>query len=126
MTLAHSSLAMHGPSTSTPKRFGIHTSAIMAFVSPPAQTSPIKQLNTIIDQSTPPCTETFVDSATSPFEKSSLHSVNTVILPLAKEEEAYHTHLTCLKMAQSGDKLTLTCKTRGQPLIFKKVQIVLN
>ena len=24
-------------------------------------------------------------------------------------------------MGRSGDKLTLTCKTRGQPLIFKKV-----
>ena len=26
-----------------------------------------------------------------------------------------------MKMGQSDDKLTLTCKTRGQPLIFKKV-----
>ena len=26
-----------------------------------------------------------------------------------------------MKMGQSADKLTLTCKIRGQPLIFKKV-----
>ena len=42
-------------------------------------------------------------------------------LPLTKEEEAYHTHLTRMKMGQSDDKLTFRCKTRGQPLIFKKV-----
>ena len=121
-----STLAMQGPSTSTLKRFCAHTSAVTAFVSPQTQTSLIKQQNTMFDQSTPPRTKTFIDSAISPFEKSSSRSVNNVILPLTKEEEAYHTHLTRLKMGQSGYKLTLTCKNRGQPLIFKKVQIVLN
>ena len=86
MTVAHSTLAIQGPSMSTPKRFCAHTSAVTVFVLPQAQTSPIKQQNTIFDQSTPPRTKTFVDSATAPFEKSSIHSVNNVILSLTKEE----------------------------------------
>ena len=64
-------------------------SAVTAFVSPQTQTSPIKQQNTIFDQSTPPRTKTFVDSATSPFEKSSSRSVNNVILPLTKEQSLF-------------------------------------
>ena len=63
----------------------------------------------------------FADCTTPPLEKISLHSIHNVTLPLTKEEEAYHTHLTRMKMGQSDDKLTLKCKTRGQPLIFKKV-----
>ena len=81
-----STLAMQGPSTSALKRFCAHTSAVTAFVSPQTQTSPTKQQNTIFDQSTPPLTKTFVDSATSPFKKSSSRSVNNVILPLTKEQ----------------------------------------
>ena len=88
MTLAQT-LTMQGPSMSALKRFCAHMSAVTAFVSPQTQTSPIKQQNTIFDQSTPPRTKTFVDSATSPFEKSSSRSVNNVILPLTKEQSLF-------------------------------------
>ena len=116
-----STFARQGPSTSTPKRLCTHTSTDTLFVSSQVQTSPIKKQETNTDQQTPPRTKMFADCTTSPLEKFSLRSIHNVTLPLTKEEEAYHTHLTRMKMGQSDDKLTLTCKTRGQPLIFKKV-----
>ena len=42
--------------------------------------------------------------------------------PLTKEEERLHTSLTKRKLNFSSDKTVMYCKTRGQPLVFKKLR----
>ena len=109
-----------GPSTSTPKKACCRPAAQESELQMPPELFQTDQLRT------PPAkTKHLVDCASSPvFAKSPrlrLRPVSDCTLPLRKEEEAYNTHLMRLKMSQSHDKMTATCKTGGQPLIFKKV-----
>ena len=41
--------------------------------------------------------------------------------PLTKSEEEYFTKMVRIKMADSADKHTITAKTGGQPLVFRKM-----
>ena len=41
--------------------------------------------------------------------------------PLSKDEEKVHTHLTKRKLNFASDKATIRCKTRGQPIVMKKI-----
>ena len=72
-----------------------------------------------------PETKQTVDCATSPFEsqKIQLRSISSLSFPLSREEEAYHTQLTRIKLSESDDKSTVRCKTRGQPIVMKKVSV---
>ena len=64
-----------------------------------------------------------MDTAISlfPAKTRQLRSPRKLSTPLTREEEEYHTKLTKLKMNESSDKSTVRCKTKGQPLVFKKV-----
>ena len=109
-----------GPSTSTPKKACSRPATQESELQMPPELFQTDQLRT------PPAkTKHLVDCASSPvFAKSlrlRLHPVSDCTLPLCKGEEAYNTHLMQLKMSQSHDKMTATCKTGGQLLIFKKV-----
>ena len=66
-----------------------------------------------------------VDCATPPFEsqKIQLRSISSLSFPLSREEEAYHTQLTRIKLSESDDKSTVRCKTRGQPIVMTKVSV---
>ena len=72
---------------------------------------------------TSPPAKCLIDTATSPFPAKTrqLRSPRKLSIPLTREEEEYHTKLTKLKMNESSDKSTVRCKTKGQPLVFKKV-----
>ena len=73
---------------------------------------------------TPPRkSKVLIDTATSPFQhqKQLVRPVNEITHPLTREERLCHTRMTCILVQESGDKQTLKCKTRGQPLIYKRV-----
>lgn len=79
------------------------------------QTSPIVQI-----KMSP--TARLIDAATSPFEnQKALRYLENVEAHLNAHQEAFFTRLTRVKMQQSGDKSTVWCKTRGQPIVLKKV-----
>ena len=114
-----STLAMQGPSTSTPKRFCAHTSFYFTTNTNitnktaehylwPKHTSSHQNIFGQCDFSIWKIFPSFSQQCDFASDKR-------------RGGLIYHTHLTRLKMRQSGDKLTLTCKARGQPLIFKKV-----
>lgn len=50
-----------------------------------------------------------------------LRPLEQVQAPLTKAEEAYLTQLVRIKLKQSDDKQTVICKTKGQPIILKKI-----
>ena len=82
------------------------------------------QPKTVEIQTSPPA-KCLMDTATSPFpaKTKQLRSPRKLSTPLTREEEEYHTKLTKLKMNESGDKSTVRCKMKGQPLVFKKVTV---
>ena len=43
--------------------------------------------------------------------------------PLTKEDEEHHTCMTKIKVSRSADKATLRCKTRGQPVVYKRIVV---
>ena len=91
------------PSTSTPTKHAHATTSELC--------TPVKQ-----------STISFVDMATSPFaQDKTLRPLQQLQTPLTRDEEAYFTQISRLKMKSSSDNNTLTCKTGGQPLVFKKV-----
>ena len=51
----------------------------------------------------------------------SLRPLKQSQVPLTIEEEIYFTHLVQTRLEQSQDKYTVVCKTRGQPIVLKKV-----
>ena len=53
--------------------------------------------------------------------KPSLRPINELSSPLSKEEEAYMTQLIRIKLSESEYKTTVRCRTRGQPLVLKKL-----
>ena len=71
---------------------------------------------------------TFIDdTASSPFKQLSctaLRPLDNLTHPLTKEEEEYHTHLTKIKVSMSADKATLRRKTRGQPVVYKRIVVL--
>ncbi|XP_070178247.1 uncharacterized protein [Littorina saxatilis] len=54
-------------------------------------------------------------------QKKKLRPAHDLSYPLSREEEEYHTQLTRMKLNGAGDNTTLRCKTKGQPLVFKKI-----
>ena len=71
-------------------------------------------------------TPTLTDTASSPFKQLSsttLRPLDNLTHPLTKEEEECHTHLTKIKVSMSADKATLRCKTRGQPVVYKRIVV---
>ena len=113
--------------TSTPTKCpsSAPTDATEPVVSPP---SPRKRLTAShIDTQTTqtsPDAKQFAHFAASPirhFKRQELRPVAELSLPLTSQEEEYLTHLVRLKMQASEDRRTLRCKTRGQPLILKRM-----
>ena len=45
----------------------------------------------------------------------------SISFPLSKDEENVHTHLTKCKLNFALDKTTIRCKTRGQPILMKRL-----
>ena len=74
------------------------------------------QPKTVEIQMSPPA-KSLMDTATSPFPAKT----RKLSISLTREEEEYYTKLTKLKMNESGNKSTVRCKIKGQPLIFKNV-----
>ena len=63
-----------------------------------------------------------VENALPPLSGSKpLRPLKQLRTPLSREEETYFTHLVRIKLEQSKDKHTVVCKTRGQPIVLKKV-----
>ena len=89
------------------------------------KSTPAKSRPVTVEMQTPPPAKCLVDTASSPFHAvtKQLRSPRKLSTPLTRAEEEYHTKLTKLKMNESGDKSTVRCKTRGQPLVFKKVTV---
>ena len=98
------------------------TDATEPVVSPP---NPRKRLTAShIDTQTSPDAKQFAHFVESPirhFKRQELRPVAELSLPLTPQEEEYLTHLVKLKTQASEDKQTLRCKTRGQPLILKRM-----
>ena len=111
---ADSVIAISGPSTSTPKKRYMLSRSLCELVDDHEKSA---------DNSACVPSKTYADCATSPFKDTTfvLRPLKDVTLPLTKEEETYNTHLIRLKMKQSADKLTVTCKTGGQLLMFQKI-----
>ena len=114
-TCSQSSAAATNPfeeiqSTSTPLKTRPTSSALMV----DSQTSPVQELRT----PTPPKKRKYVETSCSPhIKRPCLRPIEELTLPLSKEEEAYNTRMN--RMSNSDDKLTLVCKTRGQPYVKK-------
>ena len=83
--------------------------------------TPVKRMKVSNTMQTSPITPDVTDATTSPFVKETLRQVHELSAPLSKDEEAYLTKLNRIKMNQSSDKVTIRCKTGGQPLVFKKI-----
>ena len=83
--------------------------------------TPVKRMKVSNTMQTSPITPDVTDATTSPFVKETLRQVHELSAPLSKDEEAYLTKLTRIKMNQSSDKVTIRCKTGGPPLVFKKI-----
>ena len=91
--------------TQTPKQTEAH-----------AQTSPLKK--------TPKKKQADRAVLTSP-KKTAVISIrsSTDMSPLSEQEETLLTRLVRVKLAQSADKATLRLKTKGQPLVLKKIVV---
>ena len=84
--------------------------------------TPVKRMkvsNTM--QTSPPVTPDVTDATTSPFVKEALRQAHELSASFSIDEAAYLTKLNGIKMNQSSDKVTIRCKTGGQPLVFKKI-----
>ena len=94
------------------------------FLCPPSTSTsmPAKVARTT-EMQTPPFERfTAVDVATSPFEKqNTVRPIEQISTPLTAEEEKYLTELNRIKSADSDDKMTVRCKTGGQPLLFRRI-----
>lgn len=62
-----------------------------------------------------------VDKALSPFKGRILRPLSQLQGPLTQREEAYFTKMVRIKLSEASDKMTVRCKTRGQPIILQKV-----
>ena len=93
-------------SASTPVKSDTVPSVSQSACMPPSAAAPVR-----------------VDTATSPLAKQyrGLRPIHQLSAPLSKEEELYLTQLVRIKMKQSADKMTVHCKTRGQPLVLMKI-----
>jgi hypothetical protein len=82
--------------------------------------SPVVQSQSALTQT---CNKASFDSVNSaPHIKTiQLRPVEELKAPLSKDEEAYLTKLIRIKLEQSSDKQTVVCKTRGQPIILRKI-----
>ena len=102
---------------------------------PESDTRPLLHTSTP-EQQTPSSTDTLtptigtessktskpVQNALPPLSGSKpLRPLKQLQAPLTREEEMYFTHLVRIKLEQSKDKHTVVCKTRGQPIVLKRV-----
>ena len=93
-------------SASTPVKSGTVPSVSPSACMPPSTAAPAQ-----------------VDTATSPLSNQyrGLRPIHQLSTPLSREEELYLTQLVRIKMKESADKMTVHCKTRGQPLVLVKI-----
>ena len=93
-------------SASTPVKSGTVPSVPQSACIPPSTAAPAQ-----------------VDTATSPLSNQyrGLRPSHQLSTPLSREEELYLTQLVRIKMKESADKMTVHCKTRGQPLVLVKI-----
>ena len=62
------------------------------------------------------------DCATSPHTKqTNLRSKDELKMPFTRDEDVYQTAHNRTQMSDSADKMSLRCKTGGQPLCFERV-----
>ena len=91
--------------------------------------TPAKQPRTLFTQTSPIRTHraSVTDAALSPFAQLKRKTVfldsddEDLDKPLTDQEEKLLTRLVKRKLKQSSDGLTVRCKTRGQPLVLKRV-----